>query len=81
MCVCFELWIRYDFIGWFEATLEYGRIGATESCGLLMISNYDEKDHINLLETLKDKTVSHKNTSVENRLSRHCATIQVMYYT
>ncbi len=80
MCVCFELWIRYDF-SWFKATLEYGRIGSAESCGLLMIGNYHEKDHINLLETLKDTTVSHKNTSVENRLRRHCATIQLMYYT
>ncbi len=32
VCVYFELWLRYDF-SWFEATLEYGRAPASESCG------------------------------------------------
>ncbi len=56
-CVCFELWIRYDF-SWFEATLECGRVPVSESCGLLMIGNHHNKDLISLLEIRKDTSES-----------------------
>ncbi len=42
MCVCCELWARYDF-SWFEATLECERVPALESWGKLRIGNNNEK--------------------------------------
>ncbi len=53
--VCFELWIRNEF-SWLEATLECGRIPASESCGLLMIGNSHKKDCFSLLDTFKHTT-------------------------
>ncbi len=40
----------------FKATLNCGRVPASESSALLMIGNNHEKDLISLLETLKDTT-------------------------
>ncbi len=57
MCVCYEIWIRYDF-SWFEAMLKYGRVPVPESCGLLTIDKNYEKALISLLETLKEATGS-----------------------
>ncbi len=50
--LCSEVRIRYYF-SWFEATLEWGRVPVSESCGQLMIGSNHEKDLISLLETLR----------------------------
>ncbi len=56
VCVCFELWTRYD-VSWFEVTLECGRVPASGGCDYLMIGNTKhEKGLFSLLETLKDTT-------------------------
>ncbi len=50
--VTMHVWIRHDF-SWLGATLECGRVTASESYGLLMIGNNHELDLTNLLETLR----------------------------